>query len=178
MHRYLRTNVGQSYLRLNARLSRRILGPPNQVIQNQPFKIIINRQLSTSTKNDRAKLAIEEIYQIKTQSEHILLRPDTYIGSTQVQEQNMWHFNFDTQQMYRKKTKFIPGLYKIFDEILVNAADNKQRDMKNTSEIRIRIDDSDAKNPVISVQNDGKGIKSFLKFVSVFVVCHSLSTRS
>jgi len=49
---------------------------------------------------------------------------------------------------------FVPGLYKIFDEILVNAADNKQND-KNMSEIRVTIDRESGE---ISVRNDGKGI--------------------
>lgn len=30
--------------------------------------------------------------------------------------------------MVLKDISYVPGLYKIFDEILVNAADNKQRD--------------------------------------------------
>eukprot|EP00420_Gonyaulax_spinifera_P030171 CAMPEP_0197881140 /NCGR_PEP_ID=MMETSP1439-20131203/8722_1 /TAXON_ID=66791 /ORGANISM="Gonyaulax spinifera, Strain CCMP409" /LENGTH=54 /DNA_ID=CAMNT_0043500727 /DNA_START=49 /DNA_END=210 /DNA_ORIENTATION=+ len=33
---------------------------------------------------------IEEIYQKKTQLEHILLRPDTYVGSTEPQSQELW----------------------------------------------------------------------------------------
>lgn len=33
-------------------------------------------------------------------------------------------------KMVYRDTSFVPGLYKIFDEILVNAADNKQRDKK------------------------------------------------
>jgi len=33
----------------------------------------------------------------------------------------------------------VPGLYKIFDEILVNAADNKQRDPKMNT-IKVDID--------------------------------------
>ena len=32
----------------------------------------------------------QEIYQKKSQLEHILLRPDTYIGSTEKQQQQMW----------------------------------------------------------------------------------------
>lgn len=48
---------------------------------------------------------------------------------------------------------YVPGLYKIFDEILVNAADNKQRDHKmNSLEVII-----DPENNLISVQNNGKG---------------------
>jgi hypothetical protein len=36
---------------------------------------------STATGKTSKKLSVERIYQKKTQLEHILLRPDTYIGS-------------------------------------------------------------------------------------------------
>ena len=52
----------------------------------------------------------------------------------------------------QKKIKYVPGLYKIFDEILVNAADNYQRD-KKMSKIEVRISREE-----VSVMNDGKGI--------------------
>ena len=72
--------------------------------------------------------AIEDIYQKKTQLEHILLRPDTYIGSTEKQQQKMWIH--DGAGIRLADIDYVPGLYKIFDEILVNAADNKVRDPK------------------------------------------------
>lgn len=84
--------------------------------------------LSASTAHNAQvpEKAIEDIYQKKTQLEHILLRPDTYIGSTEKQEQKLWIH--DGVSMQQKEVSFVPGLYKIFDEILVNAADNKVRD--------------------------------------------------
>jgi hypothetical protein len=66
-----------------------------------------------------------EMYQKKTQLEHILLCPDTYIGSTELIEQPMWVYEITTASLVFKPIQFVPGLYKIFDEILVNAADNK-----------------------------------------------------
>jgi DNA topoisomerase-2 len=68
---------------------------------------------------------IEEIYQKKTQLEHILLRPDSYIGSIEAEEQEMWIFDSEEDMIKKKKIQYVPGLYKIVDEILVNAADNK-----------------------------------------------------
>lgn len=58
----------------------------------------------------------------------------------------------DTFQM--RKIKYVPGLYKIFDEILVNAADNMQRDHRMTK-IDVSIDEETG---YISVYNDGKSI--------------------
>ena len=49
---------------------------------------------------------------------------------------------------------FVPGLYKIFDEILVNAADNKSRDA-SMSALDVTID---AGAGLLSVRNNGKGI--------------------
>lgn len=72
--------------------------------------------------------AIEEVYQKKSQLEHILLRPDTYIGSTERKEDRLWVH--DDEQLVQQDITYAPGLYKIFDEILVNAADNKVRDPK------------------------------------------------
>lgn len=41
----------------------------------------------------------------------------------------MWVFDTEQLNMVQREITYVPGLYKIFDEILVNAADNKQRDM-------------------------------------------------
>lgn len=101
----------------------------------------------------KAKTATET-YQKLTQLEHILRRPDTYIGSIERAEQTMWVFNKETIQMEQRSVSFVPGLYKIFDEILVNAADNKQRDPSMTH-MKIQINRAEG---FISVENNGKGI--------------------
>ncbi|KAI7856115.1 DNA topoisomerase [Circinella umbellata] len=100
------------------------------------------------------KRTVEEIYKKKSQLEHILLRPDTYIGSTEAEEQEMWVFDTDEDLIKRRKIKYVPGLYKIVDEILVNAADNKIRDSTMTT-IKVIIDKS---QNLISIHNNGKGI--------------------
>ena len=81
--------------------------------------------------------AIEDIYQKKTQLEHILLRPDTYIGSTEKQAQQLWVH--DGAALACRQITYAPGLFKIFDEILVNAADNKVRD-PSMDAIKVTID--------------------------------------
>ncbi|XP_074308414.1 DNA topoisomerase 2 [Silene latifolia] len=96
---------------------------------------------------------IEEMYQKKTQLEHILLRPDTYIGSVQKHDQSLWVYNPESHMEYRS-VSYVPGLYKIFDEILVNAADNKQRDSK-MDRVEVVIDQE---ANFISVYNTGDGI--------------------
>lgn len=97
--------------------------------------------------------SVESTYQKKSQLEHILLRPDTYIGSTETEKQPMWVWDEASGKIVEKEISFVPGLYKIVDEILVNAADNFQRDRRMTL-IDIKID---AKENTISVMNNGKG---------------------
>ncbi|KAJ8599343.1 hypothetical protein CTAYLR_005347 [Chrysophaeum taylorii] len=94
------------------------------------------------------------IYQKKTQLEHILLRPDTYVGSIEKLTQAMWVLDPSTKRIVNRQITYVPGLFKIFDEIIVNAADNKQRDESMTT-IRVTIDREANR---ISVMNDGKGI--------------------
>ena len=45
----------------------------------------------------------------------------------------------DGEQLVLKDIEYVPGLYKIFDEILVNAADNKVRDPK-MDKLEVTID--------------------------------------
>lgn len=70
----------------------------------------------------------------------------------------MWTLDQAESKFELKKVKYIPGLYKIFDEILVNAADNYQRDGKMTK-IDVTID---AATGIITVMNDGKSIPAQL----------------
>lgn len=93
------------------------------------------------------------MYQKKTQLEHILLRPDTYVGSIEKHEQTLWVYD-TSGEMVNKSVSYVPGLYKIFDEILVNAADNKQRDHKMD---RVEVVINQEEN-LISVYNTGDGI--------------------
>lgn len=95
---------------------------------------------------------VEQTYTKKTQLEHVLLRPDTYIGSVERLSQPMWVL--DSGRLVNRTTSYIPGLYKIFDEILVNAADNKQRD---SSMNKLQVDVDPASN-TIRVWNNGRGI--------------------
>jgi len=58
------------------------------------------------------------------------------------------------EKIVEKDITFTPGLYKIYDEIIVNAADNKQRH-ENTDKIEIAIN---ASENTIQVKNNGNGI--------------------
>ena len=51
-----------------------------------------NMAKATGGKKSKEK-TIEETYTKKTQLEHILIRPDTYIGSIEKQTQQMWVYD-------------------------------------------------------------------------------------
>ncbi|KAI5076731.1 hypothetical protein GOP47_0008796 [Adiantum capillus-veneris] len=60
---------------------------------------------------------------------------------------------------------YLPGLYKIFDEILVNAADNKQRD-RTMDSLKVNID---VVQNTISVYNNGDGVPVEIREEGVYV---------
>ncbi|KXJ75497.1 hypothetical protein RP20_CCG011615 [Aedes albopictus] len=123
--------------------------------------------------------SIEKIYQKKSQLEHILLRPDTYIGSVEHLKETMWVYDSEAKKMVQREISYVPGLYKIFDEILVNAADNKQRDAKMSA---IKIDINQETNTV-SIWNNGQGIpvvmhKEEKMFVPTMIFGHLLTSSN
>ncbi|KAF2099707.1 type II DNA topoisomerase [Rhizodiscina lignyota] len=123
-------------------------GKPLQEIANESFG------MDGTSDPKPAKGSSSDKYQRLTQLEHIIKRPDTYIGSIERDKKQMWAFNSSTDLMENREVSYVPGLYKIFDEILVNAADNKHND-KNMNEIRVTVDRESGQ---ISVWNNGRGI--------------------
>ena len=96
------------------------------------------------------KKSLEQVYQKKTQLEHVLHRPTMYIGDIDNVRTERWIFS--EGKMIRKFLTFNPGLYKIFDEILTNATDHSQRDLlMKKIEITINADE-------IIIFNDGEAI--------------------
>lgn len=107
-------------------------------------------------------------YSKKSLHQHILDIPDTYVGDIRVSRNQMFVYNpmyieksdelyekeDATSQLVSKIVDYVGGLYKIFDEILVNATDHTVRD-KKCKTIKIYIDKSTG---IIRVWNDGTGI--------------------
>ena len=102
-------------------------------------------------------------YQKHTHHQHILELPDTYVGSTQTNEETRWVYDVSSTKMVWRKLNFNPGLYKIFDEILVNARDEYVRsittaEMTPIKHLGISITSNGEGDTIISVENDGDGI--------------------
>lgn len=100
-------------------------------------------------------------YQRKTDKQHILDNPDTYIGSVENVDADMWIFDNETQKIVQKNIEYIPGLYKLFDEGIVNARDHVMRmiqspilDKRFVSYINANIE----QDGTIILSNDGNGI--------------------
>lgn len=94
--------------------------------------------------------------------QHILELPDTYVGSTETADEPRWVYDEEASKMTHRIVRFNPGLYKITDEVLVNARDALIRSQSEAG--RTPIKHIDVKCGVvdgkftISVENDGDGI--------------------
>lgn len=88
--------------------------------------------------------------------EHVLTRPGMYIGSLEADDVSCWTFS---NTMTYKTISYISGLYKIYDEILVNVLDHVVRSNgceKTVKEIRVNICKDTG---VVEVYNSGEGIE-------------------
>jgi len=100
-------------------------------------------------------------YQRKSDKQHILDNPDTYIGSVENVDASMWVFDNATQKIALRTIEYIPGLYKLFDEGIVNCRDHVIRMCQSTSENAkpvSYIETSISEDGTITMTNDGNGI--------------------
>lgn len=98
--------------------------------------------------------SVEEEYKKYTQHEHVLNRPDTYIGSVEDTTEPQWIFDTESKRMQHKVLTYSPGLFKTYDELIVNAVDQTQRDT-TLDTIKVSIS---KENKCITVENNGIGI--------------------
>ena len=100
-------------------------------------------------------------YQQKTDKQHILDNPDTYIGSVEKVDADMWVFDESTQRIVLKDIEYVPGLYKLFDEGIVNARDHVVRMIQSKDDkkkVVSAIETTIAADGTITIENDGNGI--------------------
>ena len=91
--------------------------------------------------------------QQKTDKQHILDNPDTYIGSVENVDSHMWIMNETNERIIEKNINYIPGLFKLFDEGIVNCRDHVVR---MQSKIEQKVDNSLPVTYIdISIQDDG-----------------------
>jgi len=90
-------------------------------------------------------------YDKLTQREHVLVRSDTYVGSIECTDEDHWIYDEEKNKIKKKTIKFTPGFLKIFDEVLVNAADASQND-KSCDTVKVEYNKEEG---YISVWNNG-----------------------
>ena len=107
-------------------------------------------------------MASTQKYQKFTHHEHVLKLPDTYVGSTEKTTEEIWYFDKSSGRMKKGNVSFVPGEFKIFDEIVVNAIDQYTRTRESADPKTIRVKnirvDYSRETGEISVFNDGDGI--------------------
>ena len=60
-----------------------------------------------------ASTNLSKKYQQKTDKQHILDNPDTYVGSVENVDANMWVLDPDTSKITERQIEYIPALYKL-----------------------------------------------------------------
>ena len=109
------------------------------------------------------KQDLAQQYQLKKQKQHILDAPDTYIGGIEADDIVDW--TMDGEIMKKKSFSFIPGLYKCFDEGIVNCRDHQirmackiQKGMKKAHPVTLIDININKETGEITMLNDGDGI--------------------
>ena len=93
---------------------------------------------------------MNESIQKLTHVEHILKRPDSYVGPVARVAEPYWLY--DNGSFENKNVLYSPALLKIFDEILVNAIDRNSMYPKNVTSLGVSINKITGE---ISVENNG-----------------------
>lgn len=94
-------------------------------------------------------------YKKKTPYEHIVDAPDSYIGSIDKIEDSIYVFDDTCNKFVKKRIEYVPGLQRIYEEILLNAFDHQVRKATNCNQIKVEINKEEG---WVSVWNNGKGI--------------------
>jgi DNA topoisomerase-2 len=91
-----------------------------------------------------------ESVQKLTHIEHVLKRPDSYVGPVELGTEPYWILDGD--KFSKKNLKYSPALLKIFDEILVNAIDRNSLHPKQVNSISVAIDKVSGS---VTIENNG-----------------------
>jgi DNA topoisomerase-2 len=91
-----------------------------------------------------------ESVQKLTHIEHVLKRPDSYVGPVELGTEPYWILN--GEKFEKKNLKYSPALLKIFDEILVNAIDRNSLHPKQVNSISVAIDKESGS---VTIENNG-----------------------
>jgi len=141
-----------------------------------PPKAVAVAAAAAAAASDAAAAAAADLgkYQKMTDREHILKKPDTYIGTIEPTETMEYVMDAAAApdaataaapMLTRRNITYIPGLYKLFDEGMVNMRDHVVRQAQAVADgkadalpvttLEVEIDPADG---TIHMTNDGNGI--------------------
>ena len=107
---------------------------------------------------------LSQKYQKKTAIQHVLEAPETYVGSIENVESPQHILNETGNRIIEKTIEYIPGLFKLFDEGIVNCRDHVVRMQQaiatgQTNCIPVsNIEVTVSEDGTITMLNDGNGI--------------------
>jgi len=92
--------------------------------------------------------------QLMTEVEHCLKRPNMYIGAVKNVNEERFIFSEEESKFIIKKIQYVPGLVKIFEEILDNSVDAfVDNNFKGSPKINITLEDE-----YFKIEDNGVGI--------------------
>lgn len=93
---------------------------------------------------------IEDKYKILSPIEHVIHRPQTYVGSNKPTTKESWIV--DGNKMIKRELTYIPSFIKIFDEVITNSVDEGKREGSKLNIVKITINPDEG---FISIWDNG-----------------------
>jgi len=125
------------------------------------LKVVSSKKVASQMPPTPESAALAQQYQQKTDKQHILDNPDTYIGSVENVDASLWVYDETENKIVFRDIEYIPGLYKLFDEGIVNCRDHVIRMIQSTmleKRFVTYIETTIDADGTITMSNDGNGI--------------------
>ena len=109
-------------------------------------------------------MSLEEKYKKEELQTHIYNTPDTYVGGCDLICEKLFIYDSENDKVLEKEIEYIPALFNIYNEILVNAKDQvtrlnglykKNKSVNVVTEIKVCFNEEKGE---ISIMNNGDGI--------------------
>lgn len=133
-----------------------------------------------ASKNKPKTIEIEDEYKKKTQRQHVYDLPDMYIGGIENTTANMYIFDDSTNKIVEKNIEYNPGLYKCYDEIVVNVLDHFKKDA-TADRIDVTVNKEEG---YVKIKNNGENINISRKhkdtglYVPTMIFCKLLTSSN
>lgn len=116
----------------------------------------LKTNIHVSNPVEAVKMDIAKSYKKQTHREHILSLPDTYIGSIETADEEV--FLHENDAFVSTTIPVNPGFYKLVDELLVNAHDHVIRLRQRGATDCVKHIEVTCDKHSITIKNDGQGI--------------------